>query len=81
MLAESVGMGSTHGEKAARLRGMIELLDNTISKLKEEHTDQILNHWPFGFGGMSDYPYRAILEKLDSLKRENEELKLKVNEG
>lgn len=79
MLCEIVSMGQTHGEKAARLRGMIELLDSSIGKLREEQTDSIFGP-QFGWGAFSDYPYQSILRKYDDLKRENEDLKIKLNQ-
>lgn len=79
MLCESVGMGSTHAEKEHRLRGLIQLLDVTIEKLREEETENLENNWPFfKWGNRSDYPYRDILRKFDELKRENEELKKRL---
>lgn len=80
MLCEMVGMGGTHGEKAARLRGMIELLDSSIQRLRNDQTEDILNNWRyFSWGGFSDYPYQSILHKYDDLKKENEELKIQIN--
>jgi hypothetical protein len=78
MLCEMVSMGQTHGEKAARLRGMIELLDSSIQKLRNEQTDSIFGS-QFGWGSFSDYPYQSILRKYDELKRENDELKIQVS--
>lgn len=80
MLCESVGMGTTHAEKEHRLRGLIQLLDVAIEKLRKEETDNLENNWPFfRWGNRSDYPYRDILSKYDELKRENDELKKKIN--
>ena len=79
MISEMVGLAETHAEKSARLRGMIELLDRSISKLKEEQSEDILNNWPhFRWGSFSDYPYQSILEKFDVLRKENEDLKKKL---
>lgn len=78
MLAESVGLANTHGEKAARLRGMIELLNNTIKKLAQKETDYIFDNWNFGMIG-SDFPYSGIMRKYEELKSENESLKREIN--
>jgi hypothetical protein len=76
MVAEMIGMGDTHAEKAARLRGFIQLLDNTLQKLREEQVENIESNWPyFDFGNRSEYPYREILRKFDQLKQENADLK------
>lgn len=75
MLCESIGMAHTHGEKNARLRGLVELLNSAIGKLKQEKTDALLNNWEMYSWSYSDYPYRGVIEKYNDLKRENEELK------
>jgi hypothetical protein len=79
MAAEMVAIASTHGEKNARLRGMIELMNSTSGKLNDKHQDELLNTWRFTTYGNSDLPYQSILRKYDELKRENEELKRKLN--
>lgn len=79
MLCEMVGMAQTHGEKAARLRGMIQLIESSITKLRREQTDDILSNWQHFGWGFSDYPYQSILDNYDRLKRENEDLKIKVS--
>lgn len=64
MLTETIGMAGTHAEKAARLRGMVELLDSAIHKLREEQTDNVLNNWPhFRWGAFSDYPFYVYINK------------------
>lgn len=75
MAAEMVGLASTHGEKAARLRGMIELMNNTAAKLEENHHDELLHSWCFSMYGRSDFPYRGVLDKYEEMKRENQWLK------
>lgn len=79
MLAEGVGMASTHGEKASRLRGMIEVMNSTIDKLNNEHQDEILTNWSYGLHSHSDFPYRDILQKYEQMKLENEQLKKQIN--
>lgn len=75
MIAESIGMAGTHAEKSARLRGLIELLNSAISKLRKEQTDSILNNWEMFHWGYSDYPYKRILENYSDLQRQNDDLK------
>lgn len=79
MCAEMVGMGGTHHEKDARLRGMIELLNQAIKKLQDEEHNSLLDNWGYGFGSRSDYPYRSLLDDMRQLKAENQELKKKLN--
>lgn len=79
MLCESVGMASTHAEKSARLRGLIELLNSAIGKLREEQTDNLLENWRSFSWGFGTYPYQSIMRKYDELKQENEYLKAKLS--
>ena len=79
MAAEMVAIAGTHGEKNARLRGMIELMNSTSSKLNKGYEDELLASFRFQLYGNSDQPYQKILRKYDELKRENEELKRKLN--
>lgn len=78
MITESIGMAGTHAEKAARLRGLIELLNSAITKLKNKQSDEILNNWRWMSWDYSTYPYQSILSKMEELKRENEQLKLQM---
>lgn len=75
MITESIGLAGTHAEKAARLRGLIELLQSAITKLKQEKEENLLNNWSWYSWDFSTYPYENILRKFDDLKRENESLK------
>lgn len=79
MAAEMVSIAGTHGEKAARLRGMIELLNQTSNKLSNGFEDELLQGYRFEMYGNSDRPYQSILRKYEELRRENEELKAKLN--
>jgi hypothetical protein len=79
MSVEMVAIAQTHGEKNARLRGFIELLNSTSSKLNDGYEDEILRGWRFETYGNSDLPYQSILRKFNELKRENAELKEKLN--
>lgn len=79
MCAEMVAIAGTHGEKAARLRGMVEFLNSTSNKLNQGYADEMLAGWRFNTYGNSDLPYQGILRKFDELKRENEELKRNLN--
>lgn len=80
MITETVGMAGTHAEKAARLRGLVELLNNVIAKLKQEQTENILYNWQGFNWDFSTYPYQSVLQKFDETKRENEQLKSRIAE-
>lgn len=80
MITETVGMAGTHAEKAARLRGLIELLNSTINKLRNSQTDHLLNNFGWYNWDYSDYPYRSLIEKLSELKRQNEYFKAQLPE-
>lgn len=75
MILEMVGNASTHREKAARLRGCIELIESGITRLREMDFEIARTyHWmPDLF--RSDYPVRKYMDELSELKRELEELK------
>lgn len=80
MITETIGMAGTHAEKAARLRGLVELLNSVINKLKDEQTENILSNWEFFSWDYSSYPYKSVLEKFSESKRENEQLKKRIEE-
>ena len=75
LITESIGLAGTHAEKAARLRGLIELLQSAITKLKQEKEESLLNNWSWYSWDFSTFPYENILRRFDELKRENESLK------
>lgn len=80
MITETVGMAGTHAEKSARLRGLVELLNSVIEKLKHEQTENIMSNWQGFNWDFSTYPYQSVLQKFDEKKRENEELKSRLAE-
>lgn len=81
MIAESIGMAGTHAEKSARLRGLIELLNSAITKLRNQQQESLLNNWDSFHWGYSDYPYRRILEKFNDMYRENKGMKKILEEN
>lgn len=78
LMAETVGMAQTHGEKAARLRGMIELLNNTITKLTSDQEDSMFENWRYDGFSRSEFPYRKILNDYQQIKAENQDLKKQI---
>lgn len=77
MLAESVGMAETHAEKSARLRGLVQLLESAIVKLRNSQGDELMHNWQYFDFNISDYPYRAVLRNL---QQENQEMKRRLGE-
>lgn len=69
MIVDMTGSAHTHREKAARLRGMSEVIEATIEKLRRMTFDiqRRYGHWPDVFA--SDYPTRHLLAEIDDLKR------------
>lgn len=81
MIAESIGMAGTHAEKSARLRGLIELLNTAISKLRNNQQQDILHHWDTFSWSYSEYPYRRMIDEYNQLKRENERMNKLLTEN
>ncbi|MFT3679451.1 MAG: hypothetical protein QM791_04210 [Ferruginibacter sp.] len=81
MISESIGMAGTHAEKSARLRGLIELINSAISKLRKEQEEDILSNWNFFSWDHATYPYLRVLEKFNELKQQNEWLRKNLKEG
>lgn len=82
LVVETIGNSGTHVEKAARVRGCVELLNTILTRLRKEQENDL-----FAFGrdmftwNHSTYPYQSILQKYDELKRENEVLKQAAAKG
>jgi hypothetical protein len=63
------GSASTHGEKAARLRGLSEMIEGGIAKLREIHFEDMSLHrwfWPDVF--RSDFPVRVYKQRIHELE-------------
>jgi hypothetical protein len=80
MISESIGIAGTHAEKAARLRGLIELLNSAINKLRTSQEEHLLSNFSWYSWDYSDYPYRSLIEKLSELKTQNEYFKSQLPE-
>ncbi len=72
MCLEMTGNAQTHGEKNARLRGALEVIEATIEKLEREDFDlRDFCTWhglENGFIFRSDYPVRSLLTQIEELK-------------
>lgn len=77
MIVESVGNASTHGEKAARCRGAVELVESAIEKLRRRNFDSP-HSWQFWMDDCfrSDYPTREYVRRIHELEAELKELRL-----
>jgi len=65
LMLESVGGAATHGEKAARLRGLIEMVESAARKLRDWQFREI-SLWGGGISEdvfRSDYPVRHYIDK------------------
>jgi hypothetical protein len=73
LVVDMAGNASTHSEKAARLRGLSEMLETSIEKLRRfEMNDTKL--WQFPDVFRSDYPTRAYLQRIHELEERIREL-------
>ena len=70
MNLEMTGNAGTHAEKAARLRGALELIESLIGKLHQLRFDFQWSHWQTQDLFKSDYPTRHYLERIHELERE-----------
>lgn len=68
LLVESVANAFTHAEKAARLRGLVELLETAIDRVRKERLDFAFTR----FGGpdlwRSDFPVREFVRRIRELE-------------
>jgi hypothetical protein len=80
MCLEMTGNAATHGEKNARLRGALEIIEATIEKLeREEFKIDDFFTWhgtENGFIFRSSYPVRELLDKIQQLETELELVKM-----
>jgi len=74
LVLNMTGNAGTHAEKAARLRGAIELLESAIEKLRTQNFEDLFSvyRWPDLF--RSDWPTRRLMEKIYDLEARNKEL-------
>lgn len=81
MCMEMVGNGGTHSEKAARLRGAIELAEGVIQKVINERFDFDHYYWQWRDNFRADFPVREVLDQKHKLAREVEDLKRQLAEA
>jgi hypothetical protein len=81
MCMEMVGNGGTHAEKAARLRGAIELAEGVIQKVINERFDFNSYYWQWRDNFRADFPVREILDQKHRLADEVNDLKRQLAEA
>ena len=72
---EMVGSAQTHGEKNARLRGAIELLESHLESLRRSDIDFLFSHFRWRDVFSADWPTRRLLDRIHELERELGEAK------
>lgn len=76
LVVDMAANASTHREKNARLRGMVELLESAIDKLRKASFEFTLNHrWASYDIFRSDYPTRHLVDRIHELEDELRETK------
>lgn len=78
MCCQMVANGATHTEKNARMRGLVEMIESALSKVREY--DYRLDHFNRNSYRpdhlfVNDYPVRHWKERADNAERELKELK------
>lgn len=71
--------GYTHAEKAARLRGFEELINNLIRQLREAEFNLSWSHWS-EFPDLFDPVDRRLFERNRDLQNQNSELRKQLDE-
>lgn len=75
IVLETTGNASTHAEKAARLRGAIEILEQVVDRLRRKDLETVFSHFHWRDAFASDWPTRRLMERIHDLEREINELK------
>lgn len=70
LILTMTGEAATHAEKAARLRGAIELLESAIEQLRKKDLDLLFSMWRWPDLFRSDWPTRRLMERIHDLERE-----------
>lgn len=78
---ETVGNGQTHAEKAARLRGVIEITEGVIEKVINSRFDFNSYYWRWRDTFSSDFPTREILRQKNELSDQVNNLKRQLAEA
>lgn len=81
LVLNMTGEAATHGEKNARLRGAIELLESAIEKLRHQNLESLFDiyRWPDLF--RSDWPTRRLMDRIHNLERQIKDLQPQTDEA
>jgi len=74
MIVSQAENAGTHGEKNARLRGVIEMCETAISQLRKEEFNFNSNFYWREDIFRSDYPVRYYIDKIHTLEHKLQEL-------
>ncbi len=77
--AEAVSWGSTHAEKNARLRGLVEVIEAACKRVNEARVDSYRWGHEFDDWMKSDYPVRELLRELHQKDDEIRRLRSETN--
>jgi hypothetical protein len=75
IVLDMTGNASTHAEKAARLRGAIELLERMVEQLRRRDLEIMFSHFQWRDAFASDWPTRRMQERINDLESELAALK------
>lgn len=75
MIATMTGNAGTHSEKAARLRGMIELIESMSATLRDMDFNYQYSRWQFLDVFASNYPAMPYISRIKEQEREIEFLR------
>jgi len=75
LILTMTGEAGTHAEKAARLRGAIELLEQAIEQLRNKDLEMLFSMWRWSDLFRSDWPTRRLMERIHEQERELSELR------
>lgn len=80
LMLQTVESAGTHGEKAARLRGLMELVESAARKLREAQFREITS-WGGGIAEdvfRCDYPVRHFIDRAREAERRVKELEAQL---
>lgn len=80
MIGEMTGNAATHAEKNARLRGMVELIEGSISTLLNIHIEANSLSWSYKDIFASNYPVREYIDALHKVEHERDDYKKRYEE-
>ena len=74
IVADMTSQAATHAEKNARLRGMVEVVESAIKKLRDREIDFNMTWWQWPDVFRSDYPTVHYVRRIHELEAQIKEL-------